>query len=101
MIWLLVAGLAATTYLVRLTGVYLAHRTAGEGSSQPGWVRLLPVTLLAAVVVTQAVPGGQIRPHLVAAALAAGLASRKFGFLPAMLIGGTVGIATALILRHL
>ncbi|WP_433425718.1 AzlD domain-containing protein [Microtetraspora malaysiensis] len=96
-VWLFIGGLAATTFLVRLGGVVLAARGGRKADSGTGMVALLPVALLAAVAATQVVPKGHLEPHLLAAAVAAGLASTRLGFLPAVLVGGAAGALVSLI----
>ncbi|MEV4251816.1 AzlD domain-containing protein [Spirillospora sp. NPDC049652] len=94
--WLFIDGLAVTTFLVRLGGVMLAARGKREGGSGNGMVALLPVALLAAVAATQVAPAGHLQPHLLAAVIAAGGASKWLSFLPAVLIGALAGALTSL-----
>ncbi|MEV4183933.1 AzlD domain-containing protein [Streptosporangium canum] len=87
---LFVAGLAVVTYLLRLAGVSTAARGERDGRRSL-FTALLPVALLAAVVAVQAAPGGRPAAHLVVAVAVAGVAARRLGFLPAMLLGTAAG----------
>ncbi|MDP9867473.1 MULTISPECIES: AzlD domain-containing protein [Streptosporangium] len=92
---LFVAGLAAVTYLLRLAGVSTAAR-AGMDGRWSLFTALLPVALLAAVVTVQAAPAGRPAVHLAVAAVVAGVAARRLGFLPAMLLGTAAGALVSL-----
>ncbi|MFI6517617.1 AzlD domain-containing protein [Spirillospora sp. NPDC050679] len=96
-VWLFIGGLAVTTFLLRLGGVALAARGIGKARSGTGMVALLPVALLAAVAATQVVPRGHLEPHLLVAAVAAGVAGTRLAFLPAVLVGGAAGALVSLI----